>query len=66
MQNSETLLQVDQNGTVGPKASSPSFLAGVLALAGGAVVAQGIGFAVPSNQVLEFIDNVRAGRGLRK
>jgi serine protease Do len=29
-------------------------------------VAQGIGFAVPSNQVLEFIDNVRAGRGLRK
>ena len=29
-------------------------------------VAQGIGFAVPSNQVLEFIDNVRAGRGLKK
>jgi S1-C subfamily serine protease len=29
-------------------------------------VAQGIGFAVPSNQVLEFIDNVREGRGLRK
>ena len=29
-------------------------------------VAQGIGFAVPSNQVLEFIDNVRAGRGLQR
>jgi len=29
-------------------------------------VAQSIGFAVPSNQVLEFIDNVRAGRGLER
>ena len=29
-------------------------------------VAQGICFAVPSNQVLEFIENVRAGRGLGK
>jgi len=28
--------------------------------------AQSIGFAVPSNQVLEFIDNVRAGRGLQR
>ena len=28
--------------------------------------AQSIGFSVPSNQVLEFIENVRAGRGLRK
>ena len=29
-------------------------------------VAQGIGFAVPSNHVVEFIDNVRAGRGLKR
>jgi len=29
-------------------------------------VAQSIGFAVPSNQVLEFIDDVRAGRGLER
>jgi len=29
-------------------------------------VAQSIGFAVPSNQVVEFIDNVRAGRGLKR
>jgi S1-C subfamily serine protease len=28
--------------------------------------AQSIGFAVPSNQVVEFIDNVRAGRGLKR
>jgi S1-C subfamily serine protease len=29
-------------------------------------VAQGIGFAVPSNKVLEFLDNVKAGRGLKR
>lgn len=28
--------------------------------------AQSIGFAVPSNQILEFLDNVRAGRGLKR
>ena len=29
-------------------------------------VAQGIGFAVSSNRVVEFLDNVRAGRGLKR
>jgi len=43
MQNSETIFKEDQNGTVDPKVYSSTFLAGVLALAGGAAVAQGIG-----------------------
>ena len=43
MQNSETILSVDQNSTVKPKTSSQSFLAGVLALTGGEVIAKGIG-----------------------
>jgi len=43
MQNSETILQIDQNRTAGLKTSHPSFVAGVLALAAGAVIAQGIG-----------------------
>jgi S1-C subfamily serine protease len=30
----------------------------------GAQASQGIGFAVPSNQVREFLDNIRAGNGL--
>jgi len=29
-------------------------------------VAQGIGFAVPGNKVLDFLDNVRAGSGLKR
>jgi len=43
MQNAETLLQTDHNGTVGQKTTYSTFVASVLAMAGGAAIAQGIG-----------------------
>ena len=43
MKSPETLLQADQNDTTNSKAIYPTFIAGVLALAGGEVIAQAIG-----------------------